>query len=39
VPVPADLGPLRLVDPEDSRFCGLASRIYREQGEPETVTS
>lgn len=32
IPDPAE--PLRLVDPEDTRYCGLATRVYNEQGEP-----
>ena len=37
VPIPSH-GPLRLLRPNQSRYCGLASRIHREQGEPP-VTS
>jgi hypothetical protein len=33
VPIPPH-GPLRLLTRDQSRFCGLASRILREQGEP-----
>jgi len=33
VPIPSH-GPLRLLRPDQSRYCGLATRIYREQGEP-----
>lgn len=36
VPIPSH-GPLRLLRPDQSRYCGLASRIYREQGEPEVI--
>lgn len=36
VPVPPH-GPLRLLRPDQSSYCGLASRIYREQGEPEVI--
>lgn len=30
--------PLRLLEPGDSRYCGLANAALREQGEPEVVT-
>ena len=33
VPIPSH-GPLHLLTRDQSRFCGLASRILREQGEP-----
>jgi hypothetical protein len=36
VPIPSH-GPLRLLRPDQSRYCGLASRIYREQGEPAVI--
>jgi hypothetical protein len=36
VPIPSD-GPLRLLRPDQSRYCGLASRIYQEQGEPAVI--
>jgi hypothetical protein len=36
VPIPSH-DPLRLLRPDQSRYCGLASRIYREQGEPEVI--
>lgn len=36
VPLPTH-GPLRLLPPDRSFYCGLASRIYREQGEPEVI--
>ena len=36
VPIPSH-GLLRLLRPEQSRYCGLASRIYREQGEPAVI--
>lgn len=36
VPVPSQ-GPLRLLRPDQSRYCGLASRIHREQGEPPVI--
>jgi hypothetical protein len=37
VPVPSH-GPLRLLGPDRSRYCGLASRTYREQGEPAVIS-
>jgi hypothetical protein len=37
VPIPSQ-GPLRLLRPDQTRYCGLASRIYREQGEPPVIT-
>jgi len=37
VPIPSH-GPLRLLRPDQSRYCGLATRIYREQGEPPVAT-
>jgi hypothetical protein len=36
VPIPSH-GPLRLLRPDRSRYCGLASRIYQEQGEPAVI--
>jgi hypothetical protein len=36
VPIPSH-GPLRLLRPDQSRYCGLASRILREQGEPAVI--
>jgi hypothetical protein len=36
VPIPSQ-GPLRLLPPDRSFYCGLASRIYREQGEPAVI--
>jgi hypothetical protein len=33
VPIPSH-GPLRLLRPDQTHYCGLATRIYREQGEP-----
>jgi hypothetical protein len=36
VPIPSH-GPLRLLRSDRSRYCGLASRIYREQGEPAVI--
>ncbi|HEX5149116.1 MAG TPA: hypothetical protein VFW02_08545 [Candidatus Limnocylindrales bacterium] len=37
VPIPSD-GPLHLLRPDQSRYCGLASLIYREQGEPPVAS-
>lgn len=37
VPIPSH-GPLRLLRPDQSRYCGLANRIHREQGEPPVAT-
>jgi hypothetical protein len=36
VPIPSH-GPLRLLRPDESRYCGLASRIRSEQGEPPVI--
>ncbi len=34
---PDDTEPLPLLAPPDSRYCGLASAVVREQGEPEVI--
>jgi hypothetical protein len=38
VSIPPDQGPLPYLKTDTTRYCGLASRVYLEQGEPPTIS-